>query len=177
MLFIVFRSLVAFPELKKTMLIFWILQYGFEVRPSTFSAAPLTYKLSKAVDGWKTSSPNTSAAAPGAGWKFPKSSGKTDTWQSLGGIWFTVTSQNQPDRGYTEPQRIPVSKVATRRCLPQITILSNSFLNQRHNFSTNIFTTYIQETDSILSVFPLFTVHLWQFRKPDMSSRPSSKFL
>lgn len=47
--------------------------------PAVFQhAAQLKYKLSKAVDGWKASSTNTSAAAPGTGWKFQKSSGKTD---------------------------------------------------------------------------------------------------
>lgn len=78
MLLVVFWNLVIFPELKKALFIFQIWQYGFEVLPSNFSAAQTKYKLSKAVDGWKTSSTNTSAAAPGTGWKFEKSSGKTD---------------------------------------------------------------------------------------------------
>lgn len=78
MLLVVFWNLVIFPELKKALFIFRIWQYGFEVLPSNFPAAQTKYKLSKAVDGWKTSSTNTSAAAPGTGWKFQKSSGKTD---------------------------------------------------------------------------------------------------
>ena len=110
MLLVVFWTLVIPPELQKTLCISQIPQSGFEVLPSIFSAAQPKHKLSKAVDGWITSSANTSAAAPGTGWKFPKSSGKIDAWQLLGEMWFTVTSQNHPDRGCTEQYRILASQ-------------------------------------------------------------------
>lgn len=38
--------------------------------PALFPAAQLKYKPIKSVDGWRTSSTNTSAAAPGTGWRF-----------------------------------------------------------------------------------------------------------
>lgn len=82
MMLVIFWNSAVLPELKNALFISWIPQYGFEALPSIFSAAQLKYKLIKSVDGWRTSSTNTSAAAPATGWRF----------QELWYDWYLITS-------------------------------------------------------------------------------------